>query len=430
MFRFRCKTGMAALILIGACLVSAAWAQDALVIRSAKIVTETGITLEGGTILVRNGLIEAIGKDLSIPPGAKVIDIPDGWVFPGLIDALTDLGAADMPLHEKDSDEATNPMTPQLRIIDAIDPGNPFIARARMTGMTAALVAPALGNLLSGQSALIRLAGDDVMKMTVKFPVAVNGSLGEPPKMRYGPKGQAPQTRMGSAALLRQMFWDVRNYISLGETYEKKLAEFQKKAAGGKEDPGVPPQPPATNSQLDALIPVVKGELPLILNANRMDDILTALRIANEFSLKLILSGGAEAYRVKEELADLKIPVLLRLAAVARLTGETGKATYENAAALFKAGVTVAFQTGSTAAFGELIPQAQAAIAHGLPWEEAFKAVTIYPARIFGVADRMGSLEKGKVADIAIFDGNPFVTAAAAKIVIIGGKIVVGRMAP
>jgi len=424
MIRQQWKARRAALLLMGAWLAGPVAAEEVLALRAAKIVTVTGGIIDGGTVLVRNGLIAGVGKGLAIPAGAKVIDIPGGWIFPGFIDALTDLGAGDRPALGKDSDEATSPLTPQLRIIDAIDPGNAFIARARMTGMTAALVAPALGNLLSGQSALVRLEGNDVAGMTVKFPVAMHGSLGEPPKMRYGAKFQAPQTRMGSAALLRQTLWDVRNYIALAEAYEKKLREYEKKAAEGKGDPGERPAPPAANSKMDALVPVVKGELPLVLNANRMDDILTALRITGEFGLKLILSGGAEAYRVKEELAERKIPVLLRPDDAARLTEETGRAAYENALALFKAGILIALQTGSTADHGKLLPQARAAVAHGLPWEEALEAVTVNPARIFGVVDRLGSLEKGKFADLAVFDGNPFVTVARAKIVVIGGKIV------
>ena len=424
MIRQPWKARRAALLLIGVWLAAPVAAEEVLAVRAAKIVTGTGRIIDGGTVLVRNGLIAGVGKGLAIPAGAKVIDIPGGWVFPGFIDALTDLGAGDRPALGKDSDEATSPLTPQLRIIDAIDPGNVFVARARMTGMTAALVAPALGNLLSGQSALARLEGNDVAGMTVKFPVAVHGSLGEPPKMRYGAKSQAPQTRMGSAALLRQTLWDVRNHIALAEAHEKKIREYEKKAAAGTGDPGDRPAPPAANSKMDALVPVLRGDLPLVLNANRRDDILTALRIAGEFGLKLILSGGAEAYRVKEELAERKIPVLLRPDDAAGLTEETGRATYENALALFKAGILIAFQTGSTAGHGGLLPQAQTAVAHGLPWEEALKAVTVNPARIFGVVDRLGSLEKGNFADLAVFDGNPFVTAARAKIVVIGGKIV------
>ncbi len=425
MFRIKFTACVAAALLAVVWLAVPAAAEEVIAIRASRIVTATGPIIEGGTVLIRNGIIAAIGKDLAIPAGAKVINVPGGWVFPGFIDALTDLGAAERPGLEKDSDESTDPITPQLRIVDGIDPGNPLLARARAAGTTAALAAPALGNLLSGQSAVIRLAGDSMEEMTVKSPFAVHGSLGEPPKMRYGAKGRTPQTRMGSAALLKQTLWDVRDYLGSIEAYEKKTADFKKKKAEGKEDPGPEPAPPAANSKYEALAPVLRGVRPLVINANRMDDILTALRIADEFGLKLIISGGAEAYRVAERLAAKKIPVLIRVEDASGLSQETEKAAYTNAATLLKAGVVFAFQTGSSGAFADLLAQAQAAVAHGLPWEEALKAVTVRPASIFGILDKVGSLEKGKPADLAVFDGNPFMSAARAKVVIVGGKIVV-----
>jgi len=416
-------TAAAVLAAIALFAVSAA-AGETTAVRGARLVTGAGEIVEGGVVLVRDGLIVAVGKDVAVPEGAKIVDVPGGWIFPGFIDALTDLGAADRPSRGGDSDEATDPITPQLRIIDAVDPGSEFIARARTSGLTAALAAPALGNLLSGQSALIRLSGDDVADMIVRFPVAVHGSLGEPPKMRYGTKGRSPQTRMGSAALLRQTLWDVRNRIALLEDHDMKLAEFRKKR--GK-DKGAEPVPPAADSRLDALIPVVKGERPLVLNANRMDDILTALRIAEEFNLKIIVSGGAEAHRVKERLAAGGIPVLLRPADAAGLTEETARAEYGSAVVLFEAGVRFAFKTGSGGLSGDLLSQARSAVAHGLAWEEAFRAVTVRPADIFGVSDRIGSLGAGKSADIAIFDGNPFRETARVVVVMIGGKTVFDR---
>ena len=424
MSRHRSKMTAAAVFAAVALLAVPAAAGETTAVRGARLVTGTGEIVEGGVVLVRDGLIAAVGKDVAIPEGAKIVDVPGGWIFPGFIDALTDLGAADRPSRGGDSDEATDPVTPHLRIIDALDPGSEFIARARTSGLTAALAAPALGNLLSGQSALIRLAGDDVADMIVRFPVAVHGSLGEPPKMRYGAKGRSPQTRMGSAALLRQTLWDVRNRIALLEDHERKIAEFRKKRA---KDKGAEPAPPAADSRLDALIPVLKGECPLVLNANRMDDILTALRIADEFGLKLMISGGAEAHRVKERLVAGGIPVLLRPADAAGLTEETARADYESAAVLLQAGVRFAFQTGSAGLSGDLLSQVRSAVAHGLPWEEALRAVTVHPAGIFGVLDRMGSLEAGKSADLAVFDGNPFREAARAVLVMIRGTIVVDR---
>ncbi len=394
-----------------------------LAIRGGKIVTVTRGVIERGTVIIRNGTIVAIGKDIPIPKEAKVVDASRYTVFPGFIDSFTNLGASDKETIEKDYDEATSPVTPQLRIIDAIDPGSSFIPLARKTGITSALSAPGIGNLISGQGAILHLAGRDVTEMIVKFPVGVVGSLGESPKLRYGKKGQLPSTRMGEAALLRQTMVDTQEFLNDLLAYEKRLKDYEKKQKEGnaaEEEPA----PPATNPKLQALIPVIKGELPLIIYANRLDDILSAIRIADEFKIKIVLNGGSDAYRAKDKLAAKGIPVLLRPRAAYRLTVETDGAVDENAALLQKARIKIAFQTGSIENLGDLLLQAQVSIAHGLPYEEALRALTINPAEIFGVSDRIGSLEKGKSADMAIFEGDPLVSPAQMRMIIIAGRIV------
>jgi imidazolonepropionase-like amidohydrolase len=260
--------------------------------------------------------------------------------------------------------------------------------------------------------------------MTIKFPAAVQAALGEAPKMRFGPKDQMPQTRMGEAALLRQTFLDVQNHLQQIEGYEKKVREFKAKKAEGKAPEGEEPKPPASDPKLEALVPVLKGEIPLLVTANRLDDILTALRIADEFGLQVVLSGGADAYRVRDKLAAKKIPVLLKPGETsARLTVETQKAVPDNAALLFQAGVKIAFETGSVKDFGGLIHQARIAFANGLPREEALRALTLSPAEIFGVAGELGTLEKGKAANLTIFEGDPLLSQAKVKAVIIRGEI-------
>lgn len=423
------KWGALLVVFCGLFLYGALKADEkALAIRAGKIVTVTRGVIEQGILLIQNGKIIAIGKDIPIPKDAKIIDASKGSVFPGFIDSFTNLGAADIETIEKDYDEATSPVTPHLRIIDAIDPANRFIPAARKTGITTILAAPGIGNLISGQSALLHLAGKNITEMIVKFPVGVDGSLGEPPKLRYGKKEQLPSTRMGEAALLRQTFVDTQDYLNEILAYEKKLKEYEQKEKEGKAISEEKPAPPAANLKLQALVPVIKGELPLILTANRMDDILTVLRIAEEFKLKIILNEGADAHKVKDKLALKNIPVLLRPRAAYRLTVETEGALYENAALLQKAGVKIAFQTGSVQNLGDLLSQAQMAIAHGLLYKEALRALTINPAEIFGVSDKIGSLEKGKYADIVIFEGDPLVSPAQMKMVIVAGQIVENRI--
>jgi len=408
-------------------VVPAGGEEEILAIKAGRIVTAAGGIFEKGCILIREGKIADIGRTLALPKGTRVIDVSKDWVCPGFIDAFTNLGATDKETIEKDSDEATSPLTPHLRILDAVDPESGYIKTARRMGLTSVVSAPEIGNLLSGQGALIHLDGTDVQEMTIGFPVGVFGSLGEAPKRRYGAKGRMPMTRMGEAALLRQTFIEAQEYAEKKSTCEKKINSLEEKAGAGKEAgaAGVEkPAPPETNLMLQALGPVLRGELPLILSAGRMDDILTALRIADEFHLKLILLGGADAYKVKETLAQKKIPVILRPRDAYGLKVETEGATFSTAAALEKAGILFAFQTGSIQNIGDLIDQAKQAFAHGLSEEEAFKALTINPARIFGAADRIGSLEKGKWADLVVFDRNPLAETARVRLVIIRGKVV------
>jgi imidazolonepropionase-like amidohydrolase len=395
-----------------------------LAVKGGRFFTGTGGIIEGGILLIREGKIVAFGKDVAIPNGAKVIDAASGFIMPGLIDAFTNLGTEEPGTLGSDSDEGTSPVTPQLRIIDSFSPQNPFIPLARKAGVTAALVAPAVGNLIAGQCGLMSLWGDDAAAMTIRFPAAMQAALGEAPKMRFGPKNEMPQTRMGEAALLRQTLVDVQDYLRQIGDYERKSQEFKAKKADGKNPEEAEPQPPAADPKLQALIPVLKGEIPLLITANRLDDILTALRIADEFGLKIILSGGADAYRVGDKLAARKIPVLLKPGETSdRLTLETQQAVPENAALLFRAGVKIAFETGSVKDVGGLVRQAQLAFANGLPREEALRALTLNPAEIFGVAAELGSLEKGKTGSLTIFEGDPLLAVAKVRAVVVRGEI-------
>jgi imidazolonepropionase-like amidohydrolase len=398
--------------------------EETLFLKGGKVFTVTKGVIEQGAVLMQKGKIAAVANDLAVPRGAKVIDASACFVFPGFIDAFTNLGTTDIETIEKDSDEATSPLTPQLRIIDSLNPQNEFIVLARKTGLTAVLSAPGTGNLFSGQSAFIHLAGDNNADMVVKFPVGMHASLGEAPKMRYGPKEMQPMTRMGEAAMIRQTLVDTQGYLNDIQAYDNKLKEFEKKMKEGQAKIEDKPAAPAPNFMLQALLPVVRGELPLIILANRLDDILTALRIADEFKLKIILNGGSDAYKLKEKLAEKKIPVLLSPRAAYKLSVETGSATFENAASLQRAGIKIAFQTGSVAHLGDLISEARRAIEHGLSLQDALKALTINPAEIFGVADKVGSIDKGLSADLLVFDGNPLTSPAKLKMVLIEGRVV------
>ncbi len=396
-------------------------AQEGVVaLRGARLLTITGGTLENGVILLQGGRITAVGLDVPIPAGAEVLDLSGRTVMPGLMDGSTNLGIADYPSLGTDDNEATDPLTPHLRVLDALNPDNGFIPLARSSGVTAALCAPAEGNLLAGQSALIRLAGEGVEEMVVRAPVGVHVSLGEAPKAQYGKRSQAPMTRMASAAMLRQVLVDARAY---GEKLALHVAAVAAHRAGQRAEE---PTAPARDAKLEALLPVTRGEVPLVISADRFDDIHTALRITAEFGVRMVLSHGAEAHRVAGELAARGIPVLWGPADAPYGELESRGGGPGTPAALSRSGVTFAFQTGSSRNVAGLLEQARAAVAHGLPREEALRALTLHPATIFGVADRLGSLESGKAADLVVFDGDPLDGLARVEMVFIGGE----RMPP
>jgi len=414
----------AALSALGCALFSSicvpALAQDEVVaLQGARILTVTDGIIDNGVLVMSGGRITALGPHVPIPTGARVIDVTGKTVMPGLIDGFTNLGTADYPSYGKDDDEATDPVTPHLRIIDALNPDNRFIPLARSAGITAVLCAPADGNLLTGQSALVRLAGSRMEEMVVRSPVGIHISLGEAPKVRYGERNQMPGTRMGSAALLRQTLMDAQGYADKLALHERKLAEYR---AGKGEEKAKEPAPPARNLQQEALLPVLRGETPVIVSADRFDDIHTALRIAEEFDLRIIVNHGAEAHRVAGELAERDIPVIWGPAGARYRKLESQEGTPETPALLARAGIRFAFQTGSAENPVGLLEQARSAMAHGLPYQAALEALTISPARIFGVADQLGSLEVGKSADLVVFNGDPLREIARVERVFIGGK--------
>jgi imidazolonepropionase-like amidohydrolase len=392
---------------------SASTPPPALAIVGGRVFPVSAPAIDGGTVLIRNGKIEAVGKGIAVPPDAKQIDATGQWVLPGMIDSRTHLGLWEVDLDPvtRDEDEDTDPVTPQMRVVDAFYDETENISITRQVGVTSALTTPGDENLINGQSALVDLSGEDLERVLIKFPVAMHFSLGEPPKARYGARTQLPSTRMGSAALIRSSLLQARDYLTKWDTYEqKKLAcDTAKPSRGkGKKDEKCPPERPAVDLKQAALAAVLKGDMPAVFRAQRMDDILTAIRLAEEFKLRLILSHAAEAYKLADLLASKRIPVIVGPITTQPDHIETLGAIYENAARLNDAGVQIAIQTDRTNDSRTLPWEAGLAVAYGLPWDAALRAVTLSPAQIFGVADRVGSLEPGKRADLIITTGDPF----------------------
>jgi len=389
-----------------------------------RVFTMAGPPIEDGTVIVDKGIIREVGPGLRPPARATVIDVKGLWVFPGLIEPHTHLGLAEIDLEAttRDEDEATDPILPQLRVMDAFYTESEVIPVTRLHGITAAFTTPGEGNVIGGSGAIVRLDGASPDAVLVKAGAALVANFGEPPKARYGPRNQSPDTRMGIAALVRDAFTKAQDYQAKWADYERKKKAFEQGRPGGKGKPPEKPAPPDRDLKLEALLPALKGEMPVFARAHRVDDILTAVRLAGQFNLKLILSHGTEAYKVADLLAAKKIPVVVGPITTQPDRIETQGAVYDNAARLSRAGVKIAIQTGETLNARMLPYEASLAVAYGLPWEQAIRAITVNPAEIFGVADRLGSLRPGLEADLIVTAGDPLQPLARLRHLMIAGR--------
>jgi imidazolonepropionase-like amidohydrolase len=312
-----------------------------------------------------------------------------------------------------------------MRVVDAFFDESENIPVTRQTGVATALIAPGDGNLINGQSALVDLSGASLDQVLVKFPVGLHFSLGEPPKARYGSRQQLPSTRMGSAALIRSTLIQAREYLAKWDVYDRGILECETgKVFRGKEkkESKCPPETPARDLKLEALVPAIRGEMPAVFRAQRLDDILTAIRLSEEFGLRLVLSHAAEAYKAADLIAAKRIPVLVGPVTTQPDAIETRGAIYENAGRLNEAGVVLALQTDRTGDARTLPWEAGIAVNYGLPWDAALRAVTLAPAEIFGVADRLGSLEAGKQANVIVTSGDPFQPLTVVRRIFIRGR--------
>ena len=360
----------------------------------------SGPKLENATVLIRDGRIAAVGTNVAVPAGATRIDASGKWVTPGFID-----GAGQMGLREisavQNTNEATlrgNDVAASFNVLEGINPASTLIAVNRMEGITSTVAVPN-GSLIWGQAVMIDLDGESIEAMRVKSPAAMVADLSE------GAKDAGGGSRAGVAQRLRRVLNDAREYATRRADYRR--AQIQPLGASA--------------ADLEALQPVLRGELPLVVVANRRSDIETALRIGREYKLKLILAGAAEGWMIPQEIAAAGVPVLVEPMDNIPSFDALG-IRYENAPLLAKGGVKVALMETQTENTRDLRQQAGNAVASGMPWEQALRAVTLTPAEIFGVADRYGSLDAGKVANVVVWTGDPFDFSTGVEHVLIRGK--------
>jgi len=395
-----------------------------LVIRGGTIITPDKVIKEG-SVLINEGKIAQVGKDIAVPAGAKVIEAGGKFIIPGMIDAHCHTGvfADGVGWEKSDGNEMTDPITPHLRAIDAIHPDDMAFKDLREAGVTTINTGPGSANVIGGQTVVIKTCGKTVDEMLVCAPVAMKMALGENPKRVYGEQKKTPSTRMGNAGVLREWLMKAQDYQEKRERYEQQLADYKANKGNGKE-----PEPPERNLRLQALGLVLKREIPAHVHAHRADDMLTALRIAAEFDFRVIFIHATEGYKVADILAKEGVPCVVGPILFSRTKYELRGMNPRNPAILSEAGVKVAIQTDQMSAVKYILFDAALAVREGMDEQEAIKAITIYPAEILGIANRVGSLEEGKDADIVIMSGPPLhVKDSRVERVFIAGKQVYNR---
>lgn len=387
----RAPAGSGLLLLL---LAFGAAAQD-IAVRGDRVYPVTGPVIEDGVVIVRDGRIAAVGPAgrVSIPRGMEVVDA--AVVTPGLVDARSVVGLAGYLNQEDDQDqlERSDAIQPELRAIDAYDPREELVAWLRGFGITTVHTGHAPGEVVSGQTMIVKTAGDTVEDAVVVPFAMVAATLGEGAVVDNVNGRKSPGNRSKAVAMLRAELLRAR-------AYAEKLDAAGKDAA----------KRPDRDLRAEALVHVLKGEKPLLVTAHRHHDIVTALRLAEEFGLRLVLDGAAEAYLVLDEIRAAGVPVLIH-PLMARAWQEQENMSFTTPARLAAAEIPFAFQSG----FESYVPktrvllfEAAITLQHGLTFEQALSAATIGAARILGIDERVGSIERGKDGDLALYDGDPF----------------------
>lgn len=382
-----------------------------LLLKNGNVMTMAGPAFVGD-VAIENGKIVAVGQSLSYSD-AEVRDVTGMTVMPGIVDPHCHIGMWEdaMGFEGADGNECTNPITPELRAIDAINPYDRCFEEAAAGGVTTCVTGPGSANVIGGQFVAIKTHGDSVEDMVLRFPVAVKAAFGENPKRVYNGKNQTPSTRMATAALMRKALIEAQ--------------EYNEKLERGKADPEKMPE---RNLGKEILARVIRRELPMKIHAHRADDILTAIRICREFKLRYTLDHCTEGYlitdKLKEALSEDCEGIIVGPLLTDRSKIELKNLSFKAPKVLEQAGIEYAMMTDHPVTPEQYLPICTAiAVREGASEEGALKAITINAAKITGIADRVGSIEVGKDADIAVFSGHPFDFRSRCVLTLVNGKV-------
>ncbi|MGI6485537.1 MAG: amidohydrolase [Thermoanaerobacterales bacterium] len=372
-----------------------------------RIYTMAGNIFDKGIILIDEGIIKYVGYDLQVPEGASIIDASGKWVFPGFIDAHTHLGLFEEAIGEigEDGNEWTDPITPHLRALDAINPADRAFEDAIRGGITCVFTGPGSANIIGGQSVAVKTLGKVIDDMIVKSPAGLKVAFGENPKKVYGDQKKMPSTRMGNAALLREA-------LIQAENYKNKRASAEAKGDYADKD-----------IRMEVLCDVLEGKIPLRAHAHRADDIMTAIRIAREFNVRIVIEHCTEGHLIANDLVKAEVPAVVGPSLTSRSKWELKDLSFKTPGILADKGVKVAIMTDHPVIPVQYLPICAAlAVREGMNEQDALAAITINAADIVGISERVGSLEVGKDADLVIWDGYPLDLRSKPCLVMINGK--------
>ncbi|MFD1149494.1 amidohydrolase [Saccharothrix hoggarensis] len=373
-------------------------------ITGGYVVPVAGEPIEGGTVLIQDGKIVAVGANVEVPDGVPVVDAAGGWVLPGFVEAHGHLG-----VHEEgegwagqDTNEMTDPNGARLRALDAINAADQGFADALAGGVTTAVVKPGSGNVIGGQTVAVKCWGRTADEMLVRNPVSVKSALGENPKRVYGEQKKLPSTRQGVAAVIRDALTKAQDYVA------------RRDAAEG---------PFERDTTSEVLARVLSGELPWCQHCHRADDIATALRLADEFGYRLIVNHGTEGHLIADLLAERDVPVIIGPLFTSRSKVEVRQRSLRNPGILARAGVRIAITTDHPVVpIHFLVHQVTLAVKEGLDPRTGLESITVNPAAIMGLDDRVGSLRPGLDGDVVIWSGDPLDVMSRALKVFVGGR--------